>query len=390
MVNPFKFYGVPRIFFGPGSLGELPAVIKTYGGPVLLITGASSFETGEKGQALIKTLEKENFTIFRSRMKGEPSPSAVDGITEKYYGKNIRAVVAIGGGSAMDAGKAVAAMLITGGKVRDYLEGVGNRKPTGLKVPFIAVPTTSGTGSEGTNNAVISETGKNGFKKSLRHTSYVPDYAIVDPELALSCSPEITAASGMDAFSQLLESYLSVRASVFTDSLATDALRCVSMCLLEAYENGNSLKARTGMSYAAMVSGITLSNAGLGLVHGFASVMGGFFEIPHGIVCGTLMGAVNRRNFERLCTADKSNAAFAKYVNAGKIFINDSNKRDEYYAWKFIDRIDELTEAMKLPRLGKLGITARAVDKIIDSASLKDNPVALDREDMRKILLSRI
>jgi alcohol dehydrogenase class IV len=390
MVNPFRFYGVPRIVFGPCSLGELPAVIKTFGSPVLLITGASSFETGEKGQALFKTLEKENITIFRSRIKGEPSPSAVDEITEKYYGKNIRVVVAIGGGSAMDAGKAVAAMLIAGGKVRDYLEGVGNRKPSGLKVPFIAVPTTSGTGSEGTNNAVLSETGKHGFKKSLRHARYVPDYAIVDPELALSCSSEITAASGMDAFSQLLESYLSVRASVFTDSLAADALRCVSMCLLEAYEDGNSIRARAGMSYAAMVSGITLSNAGLGLVHGFASVMGGFFEIPHGIVCGTLMGAVNRRNFERLCADDKSNTAFAKYVNAGKIFINDTNKSDEYYAWKFIDRIDELTEAMKLPRLGKLGIAVRDIDKIVDSTSLKDNPVALDREDMRKILLSRI
>jgi alcohol dehydrogenase class IV len=390
MVNQFRFSGTPRIIFGPGSLGELPAVIKTYGSPVLLITGASSFDAGEKGQAFFKNLEKEKLTIFRSRIEDEPSPSAIDALTEKYYGKNIRIVVAIGGGSAMDAGKAVAAMLINGGMVRDYLEGIGNIKPSGLKVPFIAVPTTSGTGSEGTNNAVISETGKDGFKKSLRHASYVPDYAIVDPELTLSCSPGITAASGMDAFSQLLESYLSVRASVFTDSLAADGLRCISTCLLEAYKNGDSLSARTGMSYAAMVSGITLSNAGLGLVHGFASVMGGFFEIPHGIVCGTLMGAVNRRNFEKLCAADKRNAAFAKYVNAGKIFINGSGKSDKYYAGKFIDHIDELTEAMKLPRLGKFGITARHIDKIVDSASLKDNPVVLDREDMRKILLSRI
>jgi alcohol dehydrogenase class IV len=390
MVNSFRFSGTPRIVFGPGSLGELPAVIKTYGSNILLITGASSFEAGDKGQAFLKNLEKEKLTIFRSRIRGEPSPSAVDTLTEKYYGQNIRVVVAIGGGSAMDAGKAAAAMLSAGGKVRDYLEGVGTMKPSGLKVPFIAVPTTAGTGSEGTNNAVISQTGKGGFKKSLRHASYVPDYAIVDSELTLSCSPEITAASGMDAFSQLLESYLSVRSSIFTDSLAADALRCISKCLLEAYENGNSLRARTGMSYAAMVSGITLSNAGLGLVHGFASVMGGLFDIPHGIVCGTLMGAVNRRNFEKLSAADKSSGAFAKYANAGKIFINGRGKSNEYYAGKFIDHIDELTQAMKLPRLGKFGITARHVDKIVDSASLKDNPVALDREDMRKILLSRI
>jgi alcohol dehydrogenase class IV len=390
MVNSFRFYGVPRIVFGPGSLAELPAVIKTYGSPVLLVTGASSFEAGEKGQAFFKTLDKENFTVFRYRIKGEPSPAIIDGITEKYRGKNIRVVVAIGGGSVMDAGKAASAMLIEEGKVRDYLEGVGSIKPSGLKVPFVAVPTTAGTGSEGTNNAVISETGKEGFKKSLRHPSYVPDYAIVDPELTTGCNTEITAASGMDAFSQLLESYLSVRASVFTDSLAADALRCISLCLLEAYENGRNIRARTGMSYAAMVSGITLSNAGLGLVHGFASVLGGFFKIPHGIACGTLMGAANRRNFEKLRAADKGNAAFHRYVNAGKIFIRGMDKSDDYYARRFIDHIDELTETMKLPRLGKFGITSRHVDKIVDSASLKDNPVVLDREDMRKILLSRI
>jgi alcohol dehydrogenase class IV len=388
MVNPFKFSGIPQIVFGPGSLAELPSVIEKFGRSALIITGASSF--AKKGQALLAKLESEGLTIHMSGIEGEPCPRNVDEITEKYFNKNINVIVAIGGGSAIDTGKAVSAMILSVEKVKDYLEGVGNKVHTGSKLPFIAVPTTSGTGSEATNNAVISEIGEKGFKKSLRHANFVPDYAIVDPELTLSCNPEITAASGMDAFSQLLESYLSVKASLFTDSLAVEALKCVSICLSEVYKDGHDLKARTGMAYAAMISGIALSNAGLGLVHGFASALGGFINIPHGIVCGTLMGAVNRRNVEMLCDADSSNVAFSKYVSAGKIFVRDNNKSDEYYARTFIDLIDELIATMKLPRLGKFGLEAGQIDKIIDSTSLKDNPVSLDKSDMRNILLSRI
>jgi alcohol dehydrogenase class IV len=388
MVNPFKFSGIPQIEFGPGSIAELPSVIKKFGRSALIITGASSF--AKKGQTLMAKLESEGLTVYRSGTEGEPSPGNIDAITEKYFNKDINVIVAIGGGSAIDTGKAVSAMILSGEKVKDYLEGVGNKIHKGSKLPFIAVPTTSGTGSEATNNAVISEIGERGFKKSLRHTNFVPDYAIVDPELTLSCNPEITAASGMDAFSQLLESYLSVKASLFTDSLAVEALKCISICLSSVYKDGNDLKARTGMAYAAMISGIALSNAGLGLVHGFASALGGFINIPHGIVCGTLMGAVNRRNVEMLCDGDSSNVAFAKYVSAGKIFVRDNNKSDEYYARTFIDHIDELIAIMKLPRLGKYGLESGQIDKIIDSTSLKDNPVSLDKSDMRNILLSRI
>jgi len=388
MVNPFKFSGIPQIEFGPGSIAELPSVIKKFGRSALIITGASSF--AKKGQTLMAKLESEGLTVYRSGTEGEPSPGNIDAITEKYFNKDINVIVAIGGGSAIDTGKAVSAMILSGEKVKDYLEGVGNKIHKGSKSPFIAVPTTSGTGSEATNNAVISEIGERGFKKSLRHTNFVPDYAIVDPELTLSCNPEITAASGMDAFSQLLESYLSVKASLFTDSLAVEALKCISICLSRVYKDGHDLKARTGMAYAAMISGIALSNAGLGLVHGFASALGGFINIPHGIVCGTLMGAVNRRNVEMLCDGDSSNVAFTKYVSAGKIFVRDNNKSDEYYARTFIDHIDELIAIMKLPRLGKYGLESGQIDKIIDSTSLKDNPVSLDKSDMRNILLSRI
>lgn len=390
MVDPFKFSKVPQIIFGPGTIAELPSIIKNAGSSVLVITGAKSFEESNKGKGLLTGLESENLAVHRARIQKEPSPADVDEITEKYFDKNINAVVAIGGGSVLDTGKAVSAMILSGERVKDYLEGVGNKEHSGIKLPFIAIPTTSGTGSETTNNAVISEVGEKGFKKSLRHTNFVPDYAIVDPELTLRCNADITAASGMDAFSQLLESYLSDKASIFTDSLAIEGLRCISMYLLRVYNDGNDLEARTGMAYAAMVSGITLSNAGLGVVHGFASSLGGYTKIPHGIVCGTLMGIANRKNVEILCTKDNSNIALNKYATAGKMFIKDTGKSDKYYAKVFVDYIEKLITVLKLPGLGNFGVRTEQVDKIVDSTSLKNNPVLLTREDLLDILLSRI
>ena len=390
MVDSFKFSKVPQIIFGPGSIAELPSIIKNTGSSVLVITGAKSFEESDKGKALLTGLESKNLAVHRARIQKEPSPADVDEITEKYFNNNINAIVAIGGGSVLDTGKAVSAMILSGERVKDYIEGVGNKEHSGIKLPFIAIPTTSGTGSETTNNAVISEVGGKGFKRSLRHTNFVPDYAIVDPGLTLRCNADITAASGMDAFSQLLESYLSDKASIFTDSLAIEGLRCISMYLLRAYNDGNDLEARTGMAYAAMVSGITLSNAGLGVVHGFASSLGGYAKIPHGIACGTLMGIANRKNVEILCTKDNSNIALNKYATAGKMFIKDTGKSDEYYAKVFVDYIEKLITVLKLPGLGNFGVRIEQVDKIVDSTSLKNNPVLLAREDLLDILLSRI
>jgi alcohol dehydrogenase class IV len=390
MVESFKFSRVPQIIFGPGTITELPSIIKSIGRSVLIITGARSFESGEKGKKLLNELERENIVIHRARVQKEPSPSEVDKITKGYYNKSVSLVVAIGGGSVMDTGKAVSAMLLTGEGVRDYLEGVGSKVHSGRKVPFIAVTTTSGPGSEATNNAVISEIGEKGFKKSLRHNNFIPDYALIDPELTLKCNPEITAASGMDAFSQLLESYISDKASIFTDSLAVEGLRCISMYLLKVYRNGNDLEARAGMAYAAMVSGITLSNAGLGVVHGFASTLGGYIEIPHGIVCGTLMGAANKKNVEIICDKGNNNISLNKYANIGKMFVKNTGKSNEYYAKALVEHIEELITNLKLPALGYFGIKAEQAEKIVDSTSLKNNPVPLTRADLLDILLARI
>jgi alcohol dehydrogenase class IV len=389
MVNSFRLSGIPQIIFGQGATEELPHIIKQIGQKVLVITGASSFKSSDTGKKLLDKLENEKLEIFRARIIKEPSPSDIDEIVLEYLHKNISVVVAIGGGSTMDTGKAVSAMLPSGEKVKDYIEGVGTREHSGVKLPFIAVPTTSGTGSETTNNSVISEIGESGFKRSLRHNNFVPDYAIVDPVLSLGCPPEITAYSGMDAFTQLLESYLSDKANILTDSLAIEGLRCIKTSLLNAYSNGNNINARTGMAYAAMISGITLTNAGLGVIHGFASSLGGNTDIPHGIVCGTLMGITNRINVEILLKKTES-VALKKYAAVGKIFSGISGKDDKYYAQALVDYIEEIIIKFKLPGLGVFGIKVNQLDKLIDETSLKNNPVPLSKEDLRNIILARI
>ena len=197
---------------------------------------------------------------------------------------------------------------------------VGTKDHPGTKIPFIAVPTTSGTGSEATKNAVISRVGKDGFKKSLRHDNFVPDIALVDPELTLSCPQNITAASGMDCFTQLTEAYLSTKSNEYTDALAFEGLKAIKSSLLRTYRDGNDIEARSGMSFAALTSGICLANAGLGVIHGFASSIGGLYNIPHGIVCGTLMAVSNELTVRRLREIPGSTDCPEKVCIAGKTF----------------------------------------------------------------------
>ena len=305
--------------------------------------------------------------------------------------RQIDAVVSIGGGSVIDAGKAVAAMLHEQGRVRQYLEGVGNKKPTGKKMPFVAVPTTAGTGAEATKNAVISEIGENGFKKSLRHDNYVPDIALVDPELALSCSRHVTARSGMDAFTQLLESYVSTSANPMTDALAVDALRLVREALPEAVDNGdNDLEARTGMAYASMISGITLANAGLGVVHGFASSVGGFFDVPHGLVCGTLMAPANRVTVKKLRKSRANPQALAKYATVGEIFSRQPGKSDGFYVDFLLNLMEDWSDRFDLEKLSEYGVRGTDVQKIVRATSCKYNPVLLNENELSEILDARV
>lgn len=390
MVNAFNLSGIPRIVFGTGTLQKLPLLLEEFGNHFLIITGASSFKSGSSGRKLLKTLERSDKIIYRGRIIKEPSPSDVDDIVMEYFGKDIDAVAGIGGGSVLDAAKAVSAMLPIGEPVKEYIEGVGNKMHPGSKIPFIAVPTTAGTGSESTENAVISEIGKNGFKRSLRHANLMPDIALVDPELTIGCPSEITSASGMDALTQLIESYISVRASTFTDSLAEEAIRLVINHLPEASKNGKDINARKALSYSAMISGITLANAGLGVVHGFASSVGGFIDIPHGVLCGTLLGTANKMILDVLLSTDPDSPVISKYARLGKYFTDTGNLTEGEYALQFIELLERLVAELNLPRIGNYGLKNEELRDIIDKTSQKNNPVTLNKDELLQILKSRI
>ncbi len=290
----------------------------------------------------------------------------------------------------MDAGKAISAMLTTDGSVTDYLEVVGNREHPGTKVPFIAVPSTSGTGSEATKNAVISQVGKEGFKRSLRHDNFVPDLALVDPDLTLHCPQEITAAAGMDCFTQLTEAYLSDKASPMTDALALDGLKAVSRSLIRSYTNGDDIKARSDMSYAALMSGICLANAGLGAVHGLAGTIGALFNIPHGAVCGTLMAPANEVNVRELRKMSKQDQALGKYAILGRIFADATGKSDNYYIDFFIDYLNAVSYRLCMPKLSSFGLIHGDLETISSQSDVKNNPVRLSPAQLAGILEQKL
>lgn len=387
MKNAFAFAPTPQVHFGSGKISMLGALIKPFGQKVLLVTGAKSFASSTYYASLLDGLKLNAISCERYAVSIEPSPKVVDEAVQKFAAFQPSVVVAIGGGSVLDAGKAIAAMLPLREPVKNYLEGVGIKADhPGIKVPFVAVPTTSGTGSEATKNAVLSEVGDAGFKRSLRHNNFVPNVSIIDPALTLSCSPAISAASGMDAFTQLLESYLSTAANSITDALAYEGLKNISNSLRRCYSDGSDLRARSGMSLASYLSGVTLANAGLGLVHGFASGIGGYFPIAHGEICSALMASVNRVTVRKLRMETGDSEALQKYARVGEIFAASENKSDHYYIDILLDTIEKWKIEMNIPTLSRAGIKSSHFKKIIEASDNKNNPVALNKEEMHEAL----
>lgn len=390
MTDSFKFSSLPEIRFGRGKRDELAGVVAGYGKNVLLLTGSSSIHNSGHGDEIISALKETGINLSHDVIAHEPSPSMVDDIVKKHRGSGIDVVVAVGGGSVMDAGKAVSAMIPVDGSIKEYLEGVGEKEHPGDKIPFIAMPTTSGTGSEMTRNAVISEVGEEGFKKSLRHDRFIPDLAIIDPEMMLSCPARLTATAGMDAFTQLLESYVSRQANPMTDALALQGLKQIKRYLLRAFLEGeNNIEARSGMALAAMFSGITLTHAGLGLVHGLASPLGGFFLIPHGVVCGSLMAPVFAYTIDNLLEQNE-NPAIQKLIIVSKVFADFKYKQEKEYLQAFKQKLFHITSLLEVPQLSEYGFTEDAIPKIIEHTSHKSHPVKLTEEQLAEILKSRI
>ena len=390
MVKPFQFSRLPRIYFKSGLIAKLPSFVHEYGNRIVLVTGKSSFLGSAHALELFEALKKEGITYFVFPVTGEPSPEIIDSATSAFRTEKIDLVAGIGGGSVIDSGKAISAMMDRSESVVEFLEGVGNKEHPGTKLPYIAIPTTAGTGSEATKNAVISRIGKNGFKKSLRHNNFVPDIALVDPELTLRCPKDITASSGMDCFTQLIEAYLSDKSNDYTDALAIEGLKAIKASLIRSYNNSEDIEARTGMSFAALTSGICLANAGLGVVHGFASSIGGMFDIPHGLICGTLMAKSNEINIRELRKNDKNHVALKKYAILGKLFIEKSGHSEVYYTDGFVNYLHSLTNDLKLPGLRKSGFDEEHVSIVCSITEIKNNPVKLAFENLVEILLKSL
>jgi len=391
-LNPFIISRLPVLHFGEGKVKTVLEIKDSIAAKtVLLVHGERSLSRSGILAMIEEGLNATGARLLQFSVKSEPSPELVDRIVSETRSESPDLVVAIGGGSVLDTGKSVSAMLREEGSVMDFLEDVGKRTLSGHKVPFLAVPTTSGTGSEATKNAVLSSVGEAGFKKSLRHDNLIPDWAILDPLCTVSCPPAVTAASGLDAVTQLLESYVSDKANPFTDSLAESGLTSAGMFLERAFRDGSDVEARGGMAYAAYLSGITLAHAGLGVVHGIASVLGGLYPISHGVACGTLVSSASEMIIAKLKrTGGGGSHALQKYARAGYLMSGEEGAGVEAGCSLLIKTLKRWTEDFGIARLTGFGVKAGDVERIAAMSGLKNTPVKLSEGEVIDIILSRM
>jgi alcohol dehydrogenase class IV len=385
MTTSFEFATPGRIVFGCGAISQLPALCQPFGARVLLVTGAK----GERAGKVVAALRAAGISCEVFNIQGEPTLD--DARSGSEYAKRIGAevIVGFGGGSAVDAGKAIAALARQPHDALRYLEVVGQGKfLDDTPLPYIAVPTTAGTGAEVTRNAVLSSP-EHGVKASLRHVSMLPRIALVDPELAVGCPPAVTAASGMDALTQCLEAYVSCRAQPMTDALCVDGIRRAVRSLEKAVHDGSDLDAREDMALAAMYSGMALANAGLGAVHGFAAPIGGQFHAPHGAVCAILLAPVWAANLAVASTSGNDSLR-ARFRHAAELLTG----RADALAEDTLPVLRGLSDRLKIPGLRTYGIQESDLPEIAAKAarasSMKGNPVSLGEDTLIKILLESL
>jgi len=388
----FEFLNTPQIVFGKGRFQEIGDLLSQYGKRILIAGSESAFsQIKERFEAIISKKKISYEIIF---IKGEPDIHQIDSGVELGIKQKADAVLGIGGGSAVDAGKAIAGLISNGGSAKDYMEVIGKgSKITKQPLPYIAIPTTAGTGSEVTKNAVVLSK-EDGLKTSIRSPLLIPKVALIDPELMVNVSPEVTAYCGLDALTQLLESYTSIKSQPITDSLAILGIRRIIKSLIFVYENGDDVSSREDIAFAALLSGICLANAGLGAVHGFASPIGGMLGIPHGVVCGALLAPVIEENIRQMVAEIPFNETLAKYATLGELLVDLVFEDIREAADRVIEYTEQISRILKIPKLSKYGLTEKYFDKIIEkakiSSSMRYNPVKLSDEALHRILLKSV
>ncbi len=375
----FEFATAGRIMAGAGRLAELPGVLAGLGSRVLVCTGANP----ARHAGLLEGLGLPAAVL---EVGAEPTVGlARAGVAAaREHGADI--IVAIGGGSVIDTGKAVAMLLGNGGDPLDYLEVIGAGQPISRPaVPCVAVPTTAGTGAEVTANAVLASP-EHRLKASLRSPLMIPRVALVDPQLTVSCPPPVTAASGLDALTQCLEPLVAPQATPLTDGLAREGLRRAAAGLRAAYADGEDLAARTDMAICSLLGGMALANARLGAVHGLAGVIGGVADVPHGIACAALLAPVMEANVRALRSGPPGHPALERYAQAAGLLTGEPAAAvEEALAW-----IRQTLTLLAVPGLAAFGLRPQHADEIaakaLISSSMRGNPVALSHGDLEAIL----
>jgi alcohol dehydrogenase class IV len=395
----FEFVTATRIIFGPGALRDIGALAAEFGKRALVVTGRDP----SRAATLLALLRDAGIGAATFSVAGEPEISTIENGVALAKKERCDLVVGFGGGSAIDTAKAIAAMLANEGELLGYLEVIGRGKPlTKPSAPFIAIPTTAGTGSEVTRNAVLASPGHR-VKVSLRSPFMLAKIALVDPELTYGLPPAVTARTGMDALTQLIEPFVCLRANPMTDGLCVEGLGRAARSLRIAFDDGQNKPAREDMAVASLFGGLALANAGLGAVHGFVGPIGGMFSnAPHGAICAALLPHVMSANIRALrnlegppspgsCGAasegDKEKLQVLKrYDRIAQICTGD----DHATADAGVDWVRRLVDELQIPRLGTYGVKSEHIDELVrksaQASSMKANPIVLRQEELGKVL----
>jgi len=378
----FDFNTANRILFGEGALKEIGTIARQFGNKAVIVAGGDP-KSIENLKEILSNSEIE-FVIFKAA--GEPTTRLVEEAIRLAKENSSQFVIGLGGGSAIDIAKAISVMLTNPGELLDYLEVVGKNRAIDLPAaPMIAVPTTSGTGSEVTRNAVLAVPEKK-VKVSMRSAYILPRVALVDPELTYGLPPRLTANTGMDALTQVLEPYVSLKANSMVDMFCREGMKRAARSLEKAYHDGSDRQARIDMSWTSLLGGLSLANAGLGAVHGFAGPIGGMFHAPHGAICASLLAPVTAMNVKALALRAPGEPALERYHEIAKILTG----KDSASIKDGIDWLQSLKDALEIPGLSEYGIAEENFSEIIDKAlvasSMRGNPIQLQREELEVIL----
>lgn len=391
----FALGRIPRITFGAGTFAQLPGIVAVHGHRVLLVAGGRSLAASGRRDELLVGLPAAGVAVVGEvPVTDEPSPAVVDDAVRAHRDAAVDVVLGIGGGSVLDTAKAIAGLLRSRASVEDHLEGLPGYRPyDGTPVPLVAVPTTAGTGSEATRNAVISQRGPTGYKRSFRDERLVAADAVIDPDLLAGAEPAGIAAHGMDAVTQLLEAYVSTKAGPVTDALALAGLGAARDGLLRWHADPDGRHASAGrsrMAYAALLSGICLAHAGLGAVHGLASPLGAQLPIPHGVACGATLAGVTAANVAALEARDPASPSLVRYATLGRLVAGLPEMAPEPEARRaLIAELRRWNAKLAIPGLRRYGLDESGIPAVVADArgsSMRTNPVLLSDAELASVL----